>query len=147
MRDRAILTRPFLLLTAAHLLASVGYASMVLLPLYLDHLHATRSEIGVIMAISFIGGVALRPAVGWALDRLGRKSTLVIGTIVLSASMCCFWLVTSISPLVYAVRIFFGIGTGAIFTGYFTFASDLIPAERRTEGLALFGISGLIPLL
>jgi MFS family permease len=48
---------------------------------------------------------------------------------------------------VYLVRILFGIGTGAIFAGYFTFASDLIPPERRTEGLALFGISGLIPLL
>ena len=31
-------------------------------------------------------------------------------------------------------------------TGYFTFVSDFIPATRRTEGIALFGISGLAPI-
>jgi MFS family permease len=36
---------------------------------------------------------------------------------------------------------------GATFTAYFTFASDLIPPDRRTEGLALFGISDVLPLI
>src|SRR5690606_25745715 len=35
---------------------------------------------------------------------------------------------------------------GALFTAYFTFVSDLVPASRRTEGIALFGVSGLLPL-
>lgn len=142
-----ILTAAFLFLMVAHFLQALGYASMVLLPLYLDHLHATRGEIGAIMAAASVGGIILRPAIGWALDRFGRKSTLIIGTLCLVGGMCGFWFVTSISPLVYAVRVLLGIGTGALFTGYFTFASDLIPESRRTEGLALFGISGLTPLV
>ena len=48
---------------------------------------------------------------------------------------------------IYLQRVVFGIGIGALFTSYFTFAADLIPQSRRTEGLALFGISGLLPLL
>ena len=35
MRDR-LLTPPFALITVAHLLQALGYASMLLLPLYLD---------------------------------------------------------------------------------------------------------------
>jgi MFS family permease len=49
--------------------------------------------------------------------------------------------------MVFGVRILFGAGAGALFTGYFTLAADIVPASRRTEGLALFGISGLLPLL
>jgi predicted MFS family arabinose efflux permease len=50
-------------------------------------------------------------------------------------------------PLVYVMRILVGLGTGTLFTGYFTLAADLVPASRRTEGIALFGISGLAPLM
>jgi predicted MFS family arabinose efflux permease len=49
-------------------------------------------------------------------------------------------------PWVYVIRILIGVGTATLFTGYFTLAADLVPKARRTEGLALFGISGLVPL-
>jgi MFS family permease len=142
-----ILTRPFVLLTMAHTLESLGWASMALLPVYLDHLGASRREVGAIMSISAFGGLLLRPVIGWALDRFGRRPTLVIGTVCLASGMISLWFVTEISLLVYALRVLLGIGMGATFTAYFTFVSDLIPEERRTEGLALFGISGLVPLL
>jgi predicted MFS family arabinose efflux permease len=34
----------------------------------------------------------------------------------------------------------------ALFTTILTYGADAIPAERRTQGLALFGLSGLIPI-
>jgi len=33
-----------------------------------------------------------------------------------------------------------------LFTGFFTFATDVIPANRMTQGIGLFGIAGMIPL-
>jgi MFS family permease len=147
MPAQRIVTRAFVLLTIAHFLQSLGWASMALLPIYLDHLHASRGEIGAIMSIAAVGGLLLRPATGWAIDRLGRKRVLFLGTAALVLGMCGLWLVTEISILVYALRVMLGIGMGATFTAYFTFASDIIPVERRTEGLALFGISGVLPLI
>jgi predicted MFS family arabinose efflux permease len=44
------------------------------------------------------------------------------------------------------VRVVFGVGQGVLFTGYFTLAADLVPPARRTEGIALFGTSGLLPI-
>lgn len=142
-----ILTRAFLGLAIAHFLQAVGYASMLLLPLYLAGLGASRTEIGTIMATSAVGGLLLRPAVGWSLDAIGRKQTLTAGTLAGCLGLCMVALITDISATAYAARLIFGVGVGALLTGYFTFAADLVPPSRRTEGLALFGISGLLPVL
>jgi MFS family permease len=142
-----LFTAPFVLITVAHLLQALGYTSMLLLPLYLVHLGASRAVIGAVMGSAAIGGLALRPLVGWALDRLGRKPTIIAGTLVTTAGMGLLWAVVDVGWEVYTARILVGIGTGALFTAYFTLAADIVPESRRTEGIALFGITGLIPLI
>jgi len=142
-----VLTRPFLLLVAAHFLQALGYASLILLPLYLDHLGASRSEVGVVMAASAVGGLLARPVVAWSLDRVGRKPTLYVGTIVMVAGMASLGLVQSVGLAIVLVHGVIGAAEGALFSGYFTLAADIVPERRRTEGLALFGISGLVPLV
>ncbi len=142
-----ILTRPFGLLVTAHFLQALGFSSMLLLPLYLDFLGASRAEVGAVMAAASIGGLAGRPLIGWGLDVVGRKPVLAVGTLVLVAGMVLVGAVTTIGPLAFLMRILVGLGSGTLFTGYFAFAADLVPESRRTEGLALFGISGLVPLL
>lgn len=142
-----ILTRAFGLLVGAHFLQALGYSSMILLPLYLDFLGASRAQIGSIMAVSALGGLAVRPLVGIALDRVGRKPTLYLGTAVLVLGMLGVGGIEQPGAVAYLVRIVVGVGTATLFTSYFTFAADLVPEVRRTEGLALFGISGLVPLL
>ena len=142
-----VLTRPFLLLVAAHFLQALAYASLILLPLYLDHLGASRAEVGVVMAASAVGGLLVRPLVAWSLDRVGRKPTLYVGTVVLVAAMASLAGVHSVGLAVVLVHAVIGMAEGALFSGYFTVAADIVPESRRTEGLALFGISGLLPLL
>lgn len=119
---------------------------MLTLPLYLGHLGATRTEMGTIMAVASIGGLALRPAAGWALDAVGRRPIVIAGTVALAVGIALIGFVDRVGPLVYLSRVLVGIGAGTLFTAYFTFAADLIPSSRRTEGIALFGISGVLPL-
>ncbi|MCA9556073.1 MAG: MFS transporter [Myxococcales bacterium] len=142
-----LITRDFGLVTVAHFLQGLGYSSMVLLPVYLAHLGASRAEIGWVMATAAIAGLISRPAVAWALDRLGRKPTLAVGTVLLAAGLATFSLVRDLGPWVWVARVLVGTGTGTLFTGYFALASELVPEARRTQGIALFGISGLVPLL
>ena len=146
MTREPLLTRPFLLLVFAHFIQALAYASMLLLPLYVEHLGANRGQIGQIMAAAAVGGLLFRPAAGWALDRVGRRPTLLVGSVVLCVGMGMLAFVDTLGPLVYAARFVIGIGVGTLFTGYFTWAADLIPLSRRTEGIALFGVSGLLPL-
>lgn len=140
-------TRAFIILTLSHLLGASGYASMILLPRYLDHLGGSRADIGFIMAIANLVGLLTRPIVGWALDAAGRKRALVFGGFVTALSLAGVYLIEDVGPMAYSVRALFGFGEGFLFTGYFALASDIIPKERRTEGLALFGVAGLLPLL
>ena len=142
-----IVTRVFGLLTAAHFLQALGFSSMVLLPVFLDHLGADRTEIGLVMGISAVSSLASRPLVAWALDTFGRRPTIIVGTVVLSLGMFCFAAVSRMGAGVYAARLLSGAGTGTLFTGYFALAADIVPVDRRTQGLALFGISGLVPLM
>lgn len=130
----------------AHFLQGLAYASMLLLPLYLEHLEASRTEIGLVMGAAAVSGLVTRPYVGWALDRHGRKPVVVAGTALVVVAMLMIGAVDAMGPLIYLERIVFGIGIGTLFSGYFTFAADLVPEARRTEGLALFGISGLLPM-
>lgn len=141
-----LLTRPFVFIVSAHFLQAIAFATMPLLPLYLTYLGATRTDVGLVMAVGAIGGLLLRPVVGWALDALGRKPTIVVGTVVMGVSLLLIGPVDSLGPLIYVDRVLFGIGSGTLFAGYFTFAADIVPTERRTEGIALFGVSGLLPL-
>lgn len=146
-RPEPLFTATFFLLIGGHFLQACGYATMTLFPLYLEHLEASRTQIGLIMAAPAIGGLATRPLVGWALDTVGRKQTVTVGTLLLVGSMLGVAGVVAIGPYVYLLRLVFGMGLGALFTGYFTFAADVIPESRRTEGIAIFGISGLMPLV
>ena len=142
-----LLTRNFGLLVTAHFIQAMGWSSMLLFPLYLAHVGASRSEIGAVMGSAAVGGLLLRPLIGWGLDAWGRKPMLFVGTTVAGIAMCGVALIDGIDATAYAVRFVFGLGVAALFTGYFTFCTDLVPAARRTEGIALFGISGLLPLL
>ncbi|MFT7580146.1 MAG: MFS family permease [Myxococcota bacterium] len=145
-KQAVLWSRGLILLTLAHFLMAVGFGTMLLFPLYATSLGAGRGEVGVIMATAGLSGLLTRPLVGWALDRWGRKPTIAVGTFWMAAGMWLVALVGDLGPAIYLQRAVFGVGLGALFTAYFTFAADLVPASRRTEGIALFGIAGLAPL-
>jgi len=147
MTQPALWTRSFCVLTASHLLGALGYASMLLLPLYLTHLGGSRAEVALIMSSAHLSGLLTRPLVGWCLDRFGRRRALMLGGALTAIALASVLAIRSVGEVALAVRLLFGVGEGFLFTGYFAFAADIIPQERRTEGLALFGVSGLLPLL
>ncbi len=142
-----LFTRDFGLVVACNFLQGLAASSMLTVPLYLDHLGANRAEIGLIMASGAVGGLLARPVVGWALEVKGRKPTLAVGTLLLLLAMFLFGQVVEISALVFVARITAGISVGALFSGYLALASDIVPPDRRTEGIALYGVSGLLGFL
>jgi MFS family permease len=93
-----------------------------------------------------VAGIAVRPLVGSAMDRSGRRPVMVAGGIANVVVMILYLTVDSLGPWVYAVRILHGFAEGALFTALFTYGADIIPPDRRTQGLAIFGVSGMLPL-
>jgi MFS family permease len=141
-----LIGRTFVLLVLGQLFQSLGYASLPLVPLYLDFIGASRTEIGAVMAAGSVGGLALRPLTGSLLDSHGRRPVLLVGTFLLAFGVGTVGFAQEPGLFLYLNRLLFGVGVGALFTGYFTAVSDVIPASRRTEGIAIFGIAGIVPL-
>ena len=139
-----LLNRDFITLVVCHFLQALGWSSMLLLPRYFDVLGESREDIGILMAAASFGGLVVRPVVGWALDYHGKRICLSLGSIFLTIGMWSLSITDPSFTTLMIARILVGIGAGTLFTGYFAFVAQHIPESRRTEGLALFGISGIL---
>ena len=145
--DEATLVSPdYLKVVTAHFLQSFSFASMILLPVYVTWLSGSQAQIGLVMATASAGSLIARPFVGWSLDRIGRKQTLYFGSLFVVVGLLSLYFVRSLGVALYSARFLLGLGLGTVFPGYFALVADIIPAARRTQGLALFGISGIVPL-
>lgn len=140
----ALITRDFILLFTAHLLFGLSFWPYVLLPVFLQQRGADLFLVGIIMGTSSFSGILIRPWVGAALDRIGRRKVLTAGGVFFLAANLSYLAIDEIGWGIFVVRLLHGLGMGILMAGFFTLAADLSPASRRTEGIALFGVSGHI---
>lgn len=99
-------------------------------------------QVGLIMGTASLAGVLVRPWVGRALDRAGRRVLLIAGGIGFMIANFSYLALHEKGWTIYAVRLLHGFAMGMLTATFFTLAADLVPPEKRTEGIALFGISG-----
>ncbi len=141
-----VITRDFSLAWLASFFEGLSWALFIHLPGFLEDLGASEAEIGLIFGIAAVAAVGVRPWVGQALDHFGRMPVIYVGNVVNLGSILLYLTVSSIGPWVYLVRIIHGIGLATLFSAFFTYGADVVPESRRTEGFALFGVSGLLPI-
>jgi MFS family permease len=141
-----LISRVFALAWLGSFFQGISWALFIHLPGYLDDLGASEAEIGVIFGVSAIAALAVRPAVGQALDRIGRKPVLHFGNILSTGAILLYLTIGDLGPMLYLIRILHGIGLATLFSAFFTYGADVVPESRRTQGFALFGVSGLLPL-
>ncbi len=140
-------TPTFWLVSLAHLLLAVSILSIPpVLSVFVRSLDGDEVAIGAVYSAAIFSGLLLRPVTGWILDRLGRRWAFLLGGVL---TALCFPIYNGITHLgweLFALRVLHGVGMGALFPTLFTYASDISPASRRTEGLAVFGAVGLLAI-
>lgn len=144
MPKQSLFTRAFILAAFANLLLHLAAVLFVHLPGFLQQLGAGEAEIGRIMAAQAIGAVLAWPFVGRAMDARGRRVVILGGCVFFIVVIALYLCIDSTGPLVYVVRVLDGMAHAMWYTALFTHGADLVPARRRTEGLAIFGVSGMI---
>ena len=142
----ALWTRPFALVALANLLLNVASAFALHLPGFLQSLGAREAEIGRIMAVHALAALCVGPLVGRVMDRRGRTIVIRAGALLFVFATSLYLTIDRISPFIYLVRVVDGISATLLYASLFTYAADVVPEARRTEGLGLFGASGLLPL-
>ena len=143
---QTLLSRRFVLAWWLSFFSGLSFFLFVHFPRYLEGLGADETEIGLIVGVSALAAIVIRPAVGREMDRRGRRPIILLGNIVSVAALVMYLTVDHIGPWLYLVRIIHGLGGALLFTAVFTYAADLVPPARRTQGLALFGVSGMLPI-
>lgn len=141
-----LFTPAFVRAALATLMFNLAAFSFVHLPGLLQRLGADEAEIGWIMAAQALGAIGVWPFVGRAMDARGRRAVIVAGAALFVVAIALYLFVVSVGPFVYVVRVLDGIAHTMWYTALFTYGADLVPAHRRTEGLAIFGTAGLITI-
>lgn len=133
------------LFTAA-LLQELSFALLIHLPGYLSELGATEGLIGVLYASSAVLSLAFRPWLGRILDLTHRRTVLLVSSVVNMAVVIGLTTTSEWGPLLWVLFLVQRTIQIALFTTMLTYGADSIPLERRTQGLAIFGLSGLLPI-
>ncbi|MCL5057020.1 MAG: MFS transporter [Actinobacteria bacterium] len=140
-------TRNFILICLANLLVLTSfYILFPTLPVFIVRvLKGDESDVGYIIGVLSLTAVLVRPLAGFLFDAVGRKKILVLAVIGFSLVMVSYNLVTSLA-LLFALRALHGFTWGFTNTGSGTVASDVVPPQRRGEGLGYYGMSNTLAM-
>ncbi|MEZ4315637.1 MAG: MFS transporter, partial [Polyangiaceae bacterium] len=141
-----LLTRPFLLASASHFLHALAFNLYLHLSGFLKTAGATEATIGLIFGATGLAAIVARPPMGRIMDRRGRTAIARAGGLLHLIVCLLYGTVVTAGPWVTTVRIAHGVAEAMLFTSLFAYASDIVPASRRYEGIALFGVSGMLPI-
>lgn len=134
-----VMTCNFLLFFAFYLLTP-------LLPLYLDDkFHADKDTIGLVLSGYVVATLLVRPFSGFVVDTFDRKRVLTVCFFVFF--ICFTGYIGAGTLLMFAiVRTLHGIPFGATTVVNSTAAIDVLPSERRNEGVGYYGLSNNIAM-
>lgn len=119
---------------------------LVHFPGRLSDLGATEARIGILYSAAALLSLLVRPAFGRILDLTHRR------TVMLSTGLINFIVIAGFAtagmwgPYLWVLFLLQRVAQLALFTSFLTYSADSIPLKRRTQGLAIYGLSGLVPI-
>lgn len=111
---------------------------MPLLPIYIKMIGGNLSLAGLVVSIYTLVALISRPFFAIAIDRFGRKPVLLLGLALILVGCFCYRLVTIIG-LLMIIRVIHGIGYSASSNAAGTIVADVVPMERRGQGIGYYG--------
>ena len=145
-QEQRLLTRPFVLCSVSNFLQGIAFCLFLHVPGFYAELGASPVVIGWMFAAMSAVAIGIRPALGTVMDRYGRRGPILFGNLLNVVVIALYLTVDQIGAWALVVRILHGVSGAILFTVLFTFAADCVPTQRLTEGLAIFGVSGMAPM-
>ncbi|CAN5130479.1 hypothetical protein BH18ACT5_BH18ACT5_06590 [soil metagenome] len=139
-------TKWFALVFLSALASELTNSLLVHFPGFLLDLGADEVRLGTIVGASGLASIAVRPWIGRVMDRKSRRLMIRIGTAIVALATFSYAFIDQIGPAVVGARLLQGLGQAMSMTAFWTYIADRTPVQFRTQGIALFGISGLAPI-
>ena len=135
---RKILTRDFVLCFFAQFAFTFAAFSLIpTLPIYLLRLGSTEVEIGILIGVSGVSSLVIRPFTGRALVRIPEKSFMSAGALLFGITSIAYSFAPPFWPFLI-VRVFQGIGFAFFTTASFTLIANISPAAHRGQSIGYF---------
>lgn len=142
-----IVTQAFVLVFSVHFLHCLGLNFFNLhLQGFFMGLGATESAIGTLFGVGAAMALLVRPTLGAALDSSGFRRPIFLAGVLHIILGVGHLTVSSLGVALFLLRVVHGASQAIVFTALFAYASQLVPASRRIEGLSFFGVSGVLPM-
>jgi MFS family permease len=117
------------------------YLLMPTLPFYLaEQFHAGQSLIGIVVAAYVVAALVVRPFSGYLVDSFSRKHVYLL-SFVLFVAFYFGYLVAGSILLLTMLRFLHGLTWGVITTAGNTLAIDIMPSEKRGQGIGFYGLA------
>ncbi|HSU78964.1 MAG TPA: MFS transporter [Candidatus Angelobacter sp.] len=145
MENTKLWTKDFVIVSMENFFAYFTYYLLIAtIEVYaVERFHASPSTAGLAAGIFIIGTLLGRLFSGRSIDQVGRKKMLLIGFICFLITTLLYFVVSSLALLIL-VRILHGAAFGMTSTATGTIVADIIPHERRGEGIGYYALSTTI---
>lgn len=140
--------RVFWLAYLANGLVTMANAMLVRYADFVNLLGGGERQLGLIVGVGMLGGIAMRMVQGIGIDHYGSgriwRLSMVVYVVSLTAHLM---LTTAYGPSVFAVRVLMQSSLAGIFGASITFVSLRVPRHRMAEIIGTLGTSGFIGIL
>jgi MFS family permease len=143
---QSFFSRWFALVFVSAFAAELCNSLLVHFPGYLLELGANEVRIGLIVGVAGLASISVRPWLGRVMDSRGRRLVIRTGTLMVAVSTLTMAFTSHIGVALVGARLVQGIGQAVTMTAFWTYIADRVPAANRAHGIAVFGISGLLPM-
>lgn len=142
-----LFTTSYCCILAANFLLYFGFWLLIpLLPFYLKEVFSQpEGAIGLILSCYTLSALMVRPFSGYLLDTFARKPLYILAYAIFTALFSGYALCTAL-PLFIVLRVLHGFAFGAVTVGGNTVVVDIMPSERRGEGLGYYGLTNNIAM-
>jgi MFS family permease len=141
---RSLITPRFTRAWIANFFSDLSFSMFVHFAGFLAGLGAGEAIIGSVASVAAVTAIVTRPRAGVWMDQYGRIRVVRIAAVVRICVTLTFLLVGAMGPLVYVLKAIHLSMVAITFTGLITYASDAMPPDRRAQGIAWYGLSGMV---
>jgi MFS family permease len=125
---------------AATFLFSTSGAFFLLLPVYLQQIGSTASQIGLVAGLLRIGSLLARPLAGRLLERFGRRPVTLAGAALAITSVLSLFIFPQPGGPFLTMRVLQGVGTSMVDSGLGAMVADLSPPLARAQVFAIYTV-------
>src|SRR5699024_10481991 len=115
------------------------------LPLYVNTIGGNATDVGLVTGVFMVSAILIRPFAGYLLRLVNKKYLLIFGITINAVATGMYYLAETVSALLI-IRLVHGLGFGLATTYLSTLVAEIIPKERRGEGMGYFGVGETVAI-